>query len=57
MISSLTQTGGQDATIRSLSLGAIDFVPKPSGGHISLDMNQVKDDIISKSGLQPGLKA
>jgi two-component system chemotaxis response regulator CheB len=46
MISSLTQTG-QDATIRSLSLGAIDFVPKPSG-HISLDMNQVKDDIISK---------
>lgn len=46
MISSLTQAG-QEATIRCLSSGAIDFVPKPSG-HISLDMNRVKDDIINK---------
>lgn len=38
---------GADATLRSLELGAIDFVPKPSSG-IDLDMNSIRDEICRK---------
>ena len=46
MLSSLTQAGA-DVTIRALSLGAVDFVPKPSGA-ISLDIATVRDDLVRK---------
>lgn len=46
MVSSLTQDSSK-TTIKALSLGAVDFVPKPSGS-ISLDIHKVKADIISK---------
>ncbi len=46
MLSSLTQAGA-DVTIRALSLGAVDFVPKPSGA-ISLDIGVVRDDLVRK---------
>ncbi len=46
MLSSLTQAGA-DVTIRALSLGAVDFVPKPSGA-ISLDIAAVRDDLVRK---------
>jgi len=46
MLSTLTRDG-TDATIKALSLGAVDFIPKPSGS-ISLDINKVKEDLISK---------
>jgi two-component system chemotaxis response regulator CheB len=38
---------GADATLRSLELGAIDFVPKPSSG-VDLDMNSIRDEICRK---------
>jgi len=38
---------GADVTLKSLELGAIDFVPKPSGG-IDLDMSSVKDELCRK---------
>lgn len=46
MVSSLTQEGAQ-ATLQALSLGAFDYVTKPSG-HISLDMNVVGEELIAK---------
>lgn len=46
MLSSLTQEGSQ-TTIKALTLGAVDFVPKPSGA-ISLDIQKVKEDLIRK---------
>ncbi len=46
MLSSLTQAGA-DVTIRALSLGAVDFVPKPSDA-ISLDIAAVRDDLVHK---------
>lgn len=46
MLSSLTKDGA-DTTMECLELGAIDFVPKPSGS-ISLDINAVKEILISK---------
>lgn len=46
MLSSLTQEGNA-TTIKALSLGAVDFVPKPSGA-ISLDIAKVKEDLIAK---------
>lgn len=46
MVSSLTQRGAE-ATIRALSLGAVDFVPKPSGS-ISLDLYKVQDELVQK---------
>lgn len=46
MLSSLT-TDGAEATLKALELGAVDFIPKPSGA-ISLDLGKVKDDIIEK---------
>ena len=46
MRSSLTQNGAE-ATIRALSLGAVDFISKPSGS-ISLDIEKVKVELINK---------
>ncbi|MDK2822089.1 MAG: two-component system, chemotaxis family, protein-glutamate methylesterase/glutaminase [Clostridia bacterium] len=46
MLSSLTQAG-TDITIKALAKGAIDFVQKP-GGAISLNINQVENEIIKK---------
>ncbi len=58
MLSSLTQQGSRE-TLEALSLGALDFVPKPSGA-ISLDLEKVKSDLISKvkaaGKAQPGPK-
>ena len=38
---------GAEVTLKSLELGAIDFVPKPTGG-IDLDMSSVKDELCRK---------
>lgn len=46
MLSSLT-TDGASATIRALELGAVDFIPKPSGS-ISLDLGKVKETLLEK---------
>ncbi|MEW9667654.1 chemotaxis response regulator protein-glutamate methylesterase [Ammoniphilus sp. 3BR4] len=46
MLSSLTQEGAS-ATIKALELGAVDFIPKPSGS-ISLDIHKVEDQIVAK---------
>lgn len=46
MLSSMTQSGAQ-ATMEALALGAIDFIPKPSGP-ISLDIEKVQDELIRK---------
>lgn len=46
MVSSLTKEGA-DTTLRALSLGAVDFVAKPSGS-ISLDMNRIREDLVGK---------
>nr|WP_077625065.1 chemotaxis response regulator protein-glutamate methylesterase [Sediminibacillus massiliensis] len=46
MLSSLTKTGAE-STIKAMELGAVDFIPKPSGS-ISLDIQKIKDEIIEK---------
>ncbi|WP_100333729.1 protein-glutamate methylesterase/protein-glutamine glutaminase [Bacillus alkalisoli] len=46
MLSSTTKEGAHN-TIKAMELGAIDFVPKPSGA-ISLDLYKVKEELISK---------
>ncbi len=46
MLSSLTRHGAEE-TIRSLELGAVDFVCKPSGA-ISMDIGEVKQMLMSK---------
>jgi two-component system chemotaxis response regulator CheB len=46
MISALTQREAQ-LTLKALEFGAVDYVPKPAG-QISLNMNAVKDELISK---------
>src|SRR5690625_154799 len=46
MISSST-TEGADKTLQAMSIGAIDFISKPSGP-ISLDIHKIKDEIIEK---------
>lgn len=46
MISALTQHEAQ-LTLKALEYGAVDYVPKPSG-QISLNMESVKDELISK---------
>lgn len=46
MVSSLTQPNAE-ITTRALAAGAVDFVPKPSGG-ISLDMHLVREDLCRK---------
>jgi two-component system, chemotaxis family, protein-glutamate methylesterase/glutaminase len=46
MLSSLTQAGAV-TTIRALTIGAVDFVAKPSGS-ISLDFHRVREELILK---------
>jgi len=46
MVSSLTREGAE-ATVRSLALGAVDFVAKPSGS-ISLNMHVSRDELVAK---------
>jgi two-component system chemotaxis response regulator CheB len=46
MVSSLTKEGA-DTTVEALSLGAVDFVAKPSGT-ISLDMAKVREEMVQK---------
>src|SRR3954449_6053217 len=46
MLSSLTHAGAV-TTIRALTIGAVDFVGKPSGA-ISLDFHRVRDELIQK---------
>jgi two-component system chemotaxis response regulator CheB len=46
MLSSLTQAGAV-TTIRALTIGAVDFVAKPSGS-ISLDFHHVREELIQK---------
>lgn len=46
MLSSKTKRGSQ-TTIKALALGAVDFIPKPSGP-ISLDFKSISDEIILK---------
>lgn len=46
MLSSLTRQGSRE-TLEALSLGAIDFVPKPSGA-ISLDLIKVREELVAK---------
>lgn len=46
MLSAYTQRGAA-VTIKALELGALDFIPKPSG-EISLDLYNFKTEIISK---------
>lgn len=49
MLSAYTQKGA-DITMKALELGAVDFIPKPSG-EISLDFYKFKEIIISKFSL------
>ncbi|OQX81137.1 MAG: hypothetical protein B6D56_03160 [Candidatus Omnitrophica bacterium 4484_70.1] len=53
MFSAYTQKGAE-ITIKALELGAIDFIPKPSG-EVSLDIFNFKDEIISKIKLVAGI--
>jgi two-component system chemotaxis response regulator CheB len=46
MLSALTQEGSE-VTMQALELGALDFIPKPSGA-ISLDIDRKKEEIIQK---------
>lgn len=46
MLSSLTKDGAED-TMKALSLGAVDFIPKPSGP-ISLDIQKIQRDLLNK---------
>lgn len=46
MLSSLTSKGATQ-TIQAMSIGAVDFIAKPSGA-ISLNIDEIKDEIISK---------
>ncbi|MGR9050134.1 protein-glutamate methylesterase/protein-glutamine glutaminase [Halobacillus faecis] len=46
MVSSLTQEGAE-STMKAMSLGAVDFIQKPSGS-ISLDMEKVDKDVVHK---------
>ena len=46
MLSSLTLEGS-DTTIKALTMGAVDFVPKPSGA-ISIDIHKVKEELVTK---------
>src|ERR1051326_9095498 len=46
MLSSRTQEGAA-TTLRALNMGAVDFVPKPSGS-IMLDFHRVREDLLHK---------
>lgn len=60
MLSAGTTSSGQDATLRCLELGAVDFVTKPSGS-ISLDLAIVADRLLdalraAAAANMPGLR-
>ncbi len=46
MLSSLTREGAEK-TLKALELGAVDFIPKPSG-QISLDIAKIQADMVEK---------
>jgi len=46
MLSSVSKVG-TESTMECLELGAFDFIAKPSG-EISLDLNEVKDELVQK---------
>lgn len=54
MLSSLTLEGAV-TTLRALSIGAVDFVPKPSGS-ISLDFHKVREDLLHKVRVAAGAR-
>lgn len=54
MLSAYTKEGARE-TVEALRLGAVDFVPKPSGS-ISLDIRDVKDELIDKVILASEIK-
>ena len=54
MISSLTQEGAID-TLKALELGALDFVPKPTG-MLSLTLEDIRDQIIAKVKMAATIK-
>jgi two-component system chemotaxis response regulator CheB len=54
MLSSLTQEGAV-TTLRALNIGAVDFVPKPSGS-ISLDFHRVREDLLHKVRIASGAR-
>jgi two-component system chemotaxis response regulator CheB len=54
MLSSLTQEGAI-TTLRALSIGAVDFVAKPSGS-ISLDFHRVRDELLHKLRVAAGAR-
>ncbi|HEY8414792.1 MAG TPA: chemotaxis response regulator protein-glutamate methylesterase [Thermaerobacter sp.] len=53
MVSSLTQQGAA-TTVRALALGAVDFVPKPSGP-VSLDLHRVGAELVRKVKVAAGV--
>ncbi|PZN09664.1 MAG: chemotaxis response regulator protein-glutamate methylesterase, partial [Bacillota bacterium] len=53
MVSSLTQEGAA-TTVRALALGAVDFVPKPSGP-VSLDLHRVGAELVRKVKVAAGV--
>jgi two-component system, chemotaxis family, protein-glutamate methylesterase/glutaminase len=46
MISALTEEGAEE-TLEALSLGAVDFAPKPAGA-LSLEIEKIADEIVAK---------
>jgi two-component system, chemotaxis family, protein-glutamate methylesterase/glutaminase len=57
MLSAATTHSGQDATLRALELGAVDFVRKPSGA-ISLDLVKISDRLLQslRAALQANVR-
>lgn len=53
MLSAYTQRGAA-VTIKALELGALDFIPKPSG-EISLDLYNFREEIIAKVKMVAGI--
>jgi two-component system chemotaxis response regulator CheB len=54
MLSSLTQEGAA-TTLRALTIGAVDFVAKPSGS-ISLDFHRVREELLHKVRVAAGAR-
>jgi two-component system chemotaxis response regulator CheB len=54
MLSSMTQQGAA-TTLRALAIGAVDFVPKPSGS-ISLDFDKVREELLHKVRIAAGAR-
>lgn len=54
MISSLTREGAED-TFKALDLGAVDFIPKPSGS-ITISLDEIHDMIIQKVKMAADVK-